>query len=259
MPLSDAWIDFLAGWCSGGAAVVACQPVDTVLTRLQAGLGATAMPITATTTAAQGGQYSLAAFWRGSFAMIGAVPIQSALLMGGYGVGKRWSEENALKNSMGTGTTSSGTTHLQAIFVGGCVGGILQSFLMSPVELIKVHQQIHTEQSALAAGRQVVAQVLQHQPATSAWRGLGATLLRDGIPHGVWFVSYDVCKNYLEQRNQAAEQKSAEGTTDWSVPLASGAFAATVAWVRRNINHDGGCAIARFKILFIYSTGLSFF
>eukprot|EP00977_Amphora_coffeiformis_P027118 scaffold33831_cov69-Amphora_coffeaeformis.AAC.1 len=41
MPLSDAWIDFVAGWCSGAAAVICLQPVDTVLTRWQAGLIAT--------------------------------------------------------------------------------------------------------------------------------------------------------------------------------------------------------------------------
>ena len=26
----EAWVDFIAGWCSGAAAVIACQPVDTV-------------------------------------------------------------------------------------------------------------------------------------------------------------------------------------------------------------------------------------
>ena len=35
----------------------------------------------------------------------------------------------------------------------------------------------------------------------SLWdRGLVATLLRDGIPHGVWFASYEYCKTEMLQR-----------------------------------------------------------
>lgn len=209
MPLSDSWIDFLAGWCSGAAAVVAIQPVDTVLTRLQAGRQVAAVN---TYSAARGlvNTVGVGSLWRGSSAMIGAVPLQNALLMGGYGMGKRITSE------------SEDDEKLAAVFVGGCVGGVLQSFLMSPVELVKVRQQVHVEQSALAAGQRAVQSVVQN----NAWRGLGATLLRDGIPHGVWFASYEACKNYLESKRPVEDKN----TTDWSVPLASGAVAATVAW-----------------------------
>jgi solute carrier family 25 (mitochondrial carnitine/acylcarnitine transporter), member 20/29 len=216
MPLSDTWIDVLAGWCSGGAAVVAIQPVDTVLTRLQAGQK---QLVSARGLVEHVGVLSL---WRGSSAMIGAVPLQNALLMGGYGMGKRWS----------TGMENADT--LSAIFVGGCVGGVLQSFLMSPVELIKVNQQVHTEQSALAAGKEVVRRTIVKQGAV--WRGLTATLLRDGIPHGVWFLSYEVCKNNLEAATAISNIdkediiKTPQGK-NWGIPLVSGAFAATVAWV----------------------------
>lgn len=224
MTLSDSWIDFLAGWCSGGMAVAAIQPVDTVLTRLQAGQRVVA---TTTSTTAVGSARGLidsvgiSSLWRGSSAMIGAVPLQNALLMGGYGIGKRWSGDNSKEDNAA----------LIPVFVGGCVGGILQSFLMSPVELIKVNQQVHTNQTALAAGRQVVHKVLQ-SPGSGAWRGLGATLLRDGIPHGVWFVSYEVSKNYLEAATKKEHDAltSTPAPTNWSIPLASGAFAATVAW-----------------------------
>ena len=226
MTLSDSWIDFLAGWCSGGAAVIAIQPVDTVLTRLQAGNPRLVTAIPATATANVRGLVSsvgVASLWRGSSAMIGAVPLQNALLMGGYGVGKRWSSDQE----------DSSQEALTAIFVGGCVGGVLQSFLMSPVELIKVNQQIHTEQSALAVGKEVVHKVAA-SGGGSAWRGLGATLLRDGLPHGIWFVSYEICKNYMESltTSKGSLDNSEKKETNWSIPLASGAVAATVAWVR---------------------------
>jgi solute carrier family 25 (mitochondrial carnitine/acylcarnitine transporter), member 20/29 len=194
--------------------------VDTVLTRLQAGQK---QLVSARGLVEHVGVLSL---WRGSSAMIGAVPLQNALLMGGYGMGKRWS----------SGMENADT--LSAIFVGGCVGGVLQSFLMSPVELIKVNQQVHTEQSALAAGKDVVRRTIVKQGAV--WRGLTATLLRDGIPHGVWFLSYEVCKNNLEAATSIGNGKEDILKTpqgkNWGIPLVSGAVAATVAWVSQVID-----------------------
>ena len=200
MPLSDAWIDFVAGWCSGAAAVVCCQPVDTVLTRWQAGLGDVAAARQFTQRA------GIAALWRGASPMITAVPVQNALLMGGYGVGQAYSAAHAPDYRR------------TAIFMGGCTGGVLQSFLMSPVELLKVAQQC----AAPTSGTWTAAQITRR---TALWhRGLGATLLRDGIPHGVWFVAYEEAKTVLH---------AVLGRPDHDpvvVPLTAGAAAATAAW-----------------------------
>lgn len=79
--------------------------------------------------------------------------------------------------------------------------------------------------SALSATRNVAKGFLS--PKNGAWRGLGATLLRDGLPHGVWFLSYEYAKTSLEER---AKLGSNSGTSV-TIPLFSGAFAATVAWI----------------------------
>jgi solute carrier family 25 carnitine/acylcarnitine transporter 20/29 len=142
--------------------------------------------------------------------MIGAVPFQNALLMSGYGMGKRLcSEENALAGA----------------FLGGCTGGVIQSFLMSPVELIKVRQQV-IGLNALKATTAVTRGLFS----PFGWKGLGATLLRDGIPHGVWFASYEFAKNYLDQHIGGEAHHDS-----MTIPLMSGAFAATTAWVRKCI------------------------
>jgi solute carrier family 25 (mitochondrial carnitine/acylcarnitine transporter), member 20/29 len=203
MILSDAWIDLLAGWCSGAASVLTCQPVDTVLTRWQAGLlvqGSTVSSMARSLTQTAG----VSALWRGSSPMITAVPMQNALLMSGYGLGMRYSELYAPDR------------RFTAIFVGGCTGGVLQSFLMSPVELIKISQQVKGV-TLMDAGKNVFTNL--YQP--TAWRGLGATLLRDGIPHGVWFASYEMAKDSLREPLAGDPIR---------VPLLSGALAATVAW-----------------------------
>jgi solute carrier family 25 carnitine/acylcarnitine transporter 20/29 len=136
--------------------------------------------------------------------------------MSGYGLGKRLSsEENVIWGA----------------FWGGCTGGVVQSFLMSPVELIKVRQQIKPQLGALEATKIVTRGLLS----PSAWKGLGATLLRDGVPHGVWFASYEGAKIYLD--------KTIGGTPyhdSFTIPLSSGAFAATAAWVSEGLcsNND---------------------
>lgn len=201
--------------------------------------------------------------------------------MGGYGVGLRYSElyfpkkestsVNNNNNNNNDNSRNSNQQHWMAIFVGGFVGGILQSFVMSPVELIKVSQQC-SGQTAGQACRQVWKGLLVVPGVTSAssavnnnnnnktfaapsttataWRGLGATLLRDGIPHGVWFVSYEMCKDFMTgqlmmMRQRDRQQISAGAANnnnndtndiynvgdDVRIPLVSGAVAATVAWV----------------------------
>jgi hypothetical protein len=79
-------------------------------------------------------------------------------------------------------------------------------------------------------------------------RGLTATLLRDGIPHGCWFASYEYCKTIMSSSSSSEiydyEASSNKNDSDSSsssssssfyktvtVPVVSGAFAATAAWV----------------------------
>ena len=86
--------------------------------------------------------------------------------------------------------------------VGGCAGGLAQSFVASPFELAKVRRQL------------VGPPPYDWRRAT---RGLHATFHRDVIPHGVWFWVYDRCKRPYGD--------------DTPATMASGAVAAAVAWV----------------------------
>lgn len=120
-------VDLMAGWASGAAAVVACQPVDTLLTRWQA-TPAVAAVGGATTSSMRGMALQfyqtagVAALWRGASPMIVSVPIQNALLMSGYGFGQRWFTTGGVGDS-GEDPAVSYSKRLGAIFVGGCTGG----------------------------------------------------------------------------------------------------------------------------------------
>jgi len=206
------------------AGLAITQPVDFVLTRLQSGTAAAAKP----------DPRGLLGMFRGSMPLFATVPLNNAMLMYGYGVGK------------GVGD-ARGDDSLLPVFIGGCAGGFVQSFLQSPVELIKVRLQ-------LAAGHQLPStsaltlQLLRPSSAAAAVpavppllsKGLHATLLRDVVPHGVWFAAYEYSKKGFEQRaaesaGPAAVAALAEGAPppplSTAAQLSAGSFAAIAAWV----------------------------
>ena len=214
--MADNVDDFLAGWVSGVAGLLLTQPIDYVLTRLQSGRAA---PPTAATPS---GALSL---WRGIGPLVATVPLNSAMLMYGYGVGKGWSKAQDGGN---------GTSSLWPVFLGGCAGGFVQSFLQSPVELLKVRLQLAAAGEAPSASAQMLELL---RPAT-ATAGLNATLLRDVIPHGVWFCAYEWSKNTLASREAQGKPPpppssgtAAELPLSTPSQLAAGSFAAIAAWV----------------------------
>lgn len=98
---------------------------------------------------------------------------------------------------------------------------------MLQVELVKVTQQVVGE-SAASATINVCRGIFS---SAGAWKGLGATLLRDGVPHGFWFASYEYAKTELsEYRNRSNEGGSKAPVDDFATPMLAGAFAATTAW-----------------------------
>ena len=96
---------------------------------------------------------------------------------------------------------------------------------MSPVELIKVAQQCSPSKNGYAM-ISAAQNIITNRTVLS---GLNATLLRDGIPHGVWFVAYDVSKVTLMSYSTPTAFTTID-TVPVSVSLFSGAIAATVAW-----------------------------
>ena len=91
---------------SGATATLATQPVDLVITRLQAG--------TARSISGAIASEPLTAMWRGMGPLLAVQPISNALMFVGYGAGKNYAERN-------------GGSSLLPVFFGGCAGGFAQS------------------------------------------------------------------------------------------------------------------------------------
>ena len=160
--MAENTADFVAGWASGAVATLMTQPVDLVITRLQAG---TARSISGAISAEP-----ITALWRGMGPLLAVQPISNALMFVGYGAGKGYAERNQL----------TGGSALLPVFLGGCAGGAAQSLAQSPAELLKVRMQLSGHTHAPSA------RALLSEGGLS--RGMAATLWRDVLPHGVWFA-----------------------------------------------------------------------
>lgn len=99
-------------------------------------------------------------------------------------------------------------------------------FSLKKVELVKVKQQV--DGKSMASATTTVCQGLFSR--NGAWKGLGATLLRDGIPHGVWFASYEYAKTELTEYNKVDNGGTSSPQNDIATPMLAGAFAASTAW-----------------------------
>lgn len=227
----DVLLDAGAGWAAGAASVVVSQPLDTVLTRLQQAPPGRAPASLVRELRLEGG---LRALWRGAGPLAWVVPVQNALLFAGYGAGERagaYLQAEAAAAAAGRGAPPPPpgvAASLLPVFAGGCAGGVLQSFIVSPVELVKVHLQSGGPKAAGAGLLAGASHVYATIGVPAIWRGLSATLLRDGLPHGVWFASYEWAKRALAARERSGG--GARALPADAAPLGCGAFAATVAW-----------------------------
>jgi len=118
--------------------------------------------------------------------------------------------------------------------VAGSTAGLLQSFIASPAELIKVRLQVaRGHSSPLYKGNMECAQYLWRTGGLRGlYRGFGITALRDTPAFGVYFWTYDQCKNWFVRR-EALRRNVAPSQVpmlpSWMLMM-SGGIAGTMSW-----------------------------
>ena len=229
--MAESVDDFLAGWASGAVALVVTQPLD-LFARGCGRSGAAANG---------GGELAGGAVAR----HVAGAPRAAGQLgapLPGLRRGLRWAEAASARRRRSA--TDAASAALLPVFLGGCAGGAAQSFVQSPAEMLKVRLQLATADASAGGAAAAGAAATAAGAGARAWglpllaelmrpaagavvppllsRGLAATLARDVVPHGVWFASYERCKQWLSADSSRSRT---------AVELASGAAAAVAAWV----------------------------
>ena len=160
--MDDFLLNAGAGSIGAIAGIIVGSPFDVIKTQMQSGR----TPAGSSTLNLFRSFFSTP---RAMFKGVGASALSMApnnfVMFGSYG-----SAMDTLKSS----SRSESWSHLQRVGLAGCIGGFLQSFVVTPFELVKVQQQTIAltpdgrPLSALASVRSVVR---QHGP-SGLWRGL---------------------------------------------------------------------------------------
>jgi solute carrier family 25 carnitine/acylcarnitine transporter 20/29 len=91
--------------------------------------------------------------------------------------------------------------HSTKIFLCGMAAGMVQSIFLCPMEHIKCRVQVDTTHKYRGTAHACYS-ILQEHGIKALNRGMGATLCREVPSFGMYFVSYDIVKVYIEKTLQ---------------------------------------------------------
>ncbi|KAI1305259.1 Mitochondrial basic amino acids transporter [Halotydeus destructor] len=197
--MTSPYVDFLAGCLGGVAGVLVGHPLDTVKVKLQTqGMLSSNTLYRGTlhcllVTAKKDGFFGL---YKGMSSPLYCLTFINAIVFGVYGnVSRYLGSDRTLGNEMTCGT----------------MAGLCQTFVTSPMELVKTRRQLQQGSSsfrALVKGRQL-------------FRGLSATMARDCPAFGSYFVTYQGMLNVMDEQRSPSILKH----------LLAGGLAGQVSWV----------------------------
>ncbi|MCO5598622.1 hypothetical protein L7F22_052719 [Adiantum nelumboides] len=237
-------VDFIAGTSAGIASLLAGHPFDTIKTRLQAQSHSTSNTIsipqnvvavqTSSNTPLLQQQnlprYSSAfdalrriiaeerfiGLYKGITSPMLGVAAMNASVFGVYGLALRFLGGEDQQN------------RLTDIFLAGCASGVVSALITSPIELIKIRQQLSFDTTKRTPSTlQVIQNIWQKRGIRGLYRGLGTTSIRD-LGYGPYFLSYEVFNRTLlsfhDQPNSSTELSNIEMAI-------SGGLAGVVGWL----------------------------
>jgi len=195
-------LDFTAG-CAGGAAGVAFgYPLDTVKVKIQTQhIGENGFKQYKGTFdclsqifKAEGAR----GLYKGMSSPLAGVAGVNAITFGAYG--------NILR-------VLPHQDSIGSITLAGCGAGLLQSFIVSPMELVKTQMQVCGRESISES----VGVIIKGSGFSGLARGLGVTLTREVPAFGIYFGSYEMCIREMGESTAAV--------------LMAGGLAGVLSWV----------------------------
>lgn len=126
------------------------------------------------------GKDSFAGLYRGISSPMGGVALVNAIIFGVYGNIQR---------------RSSDPDSMQSHFLAGSAAGLAQSFVCSPMELIKTRLQLqsqNTKNKQFTGALHCLGHIFKTEGVRGVYRGIGITCLRDLPGFSSYFVSYEM-------------------------------------------------------------------
>ncbi|EJS41708.1 crc1p [Saccharomyces arboricola H-6] len=217
-PVRENIKSFVAGGVGGVCAVVTGHPFDLIKVRCQNGQANSAVNAVKTIlkearTQVNGSVFtnSVKGFYKGVIPpLLGVTPI-FAVSFWGYDMGKKL----VTSDNRNGGTNSLSMGQMAAA---GFISAIPTTLVTAPTERVKVVLQTSSKGSFIQAAKTIV----KEGGISSLFKGSLATLARDGPGSALYFASYEISKNYLNNRQSHASPGEDQPVNILNVCLAGG-------------------------------------
>ncbi|KAJ3613243.1 hypothetical protein NHX12_019493 [Muraenolepis orangiensis] len=214
--------DFLAGSVGGAFGLTVGYPLDTVKVRIQTQHQYRGVWHCIRSTCKTEG---VRGFYKGISMPVTTVSLSSSVVFGTY--------RNVLQclGQLRHGSVDVRPAKLD-IFLAGLAGGLMQVFVMSPADIVKVRLQCQVVPTrALAAGSpkpkyrgpvHCLLTIAREEGVLGLYKGAQALALRDGPSFATYFTTYSII----------CDQLSAPGQTspEWKVVLLAGGLSGMCGW-----------------------------
>ncbi|KAM9253905.1 solute carrier family 25 member 48 isoform 1-T1 [Dugong dugon] len=224
--------DFAAGWIGGAASVIVGHPLDTVKTRLQAGVG---YGNTLSCIRMVYRRESVFGFFKGMSFPLASIAVYNAVVFGVFSNMQRFLSQHRCRE-----LEASPSHTLSDLLLASMVAGMVSVGLGGPVDLIKIRLQmqtqpfreanLHLKPRAVALGEQpayhgpvrCMTTIVRSEGLGGLYRGAGAMLLRDVPGYCLYFIPYVFLNEWITP-------EACVGPSPCAVWLAGG-MAGAISW-----------------------------
>ncbi|XP_008983457.3 solute carrier family 25 member 48 isoform X2 [Callithrix jacchus] len=224
--------DFAAGWIGGAASVIVGHPLDTVKTRLQAGVG---YRNTLSCIRTVYRRESVFGFFKGMSFPLASIAVYNSVVFGVFSNTQRFLSQHRCQEP-----EASPPRTLSDLLLASIVAGVVSVGVGGPVDLIKIRLQMQTQpfrdanlglkSSAVALGEQPVYQgpvhciatIVRNEGLVGLYRGASAMLLRDVPGYCLYFIPYVFLSEWITP-------EACAGPSPCAVWLAGG-VAGAISW-----------------------------
>lgn len=240
--------DFVSGSFAGACGVAVGYPLDTVKVRIQTQKQFSGVYQCAVATFSNEGVHG---FFKGMSLPITTVSMTSSVVFGTY--------RNCLQClSQARGAASGSNTKLE-VFLSGLAGGIAQTSVMSPGDIVKVRLQCQTESKRGGTSTSkpryrgpvhCLLSIIKEEGFLGLYKGALPLMLRDGPSFATYFLTYATICDWLTD--------GSKNGLGWGAVMLAGGFAGMAGWtigtpmdvIKARLQMDGARETKQYKGFF---------